>query len=53
MLNLRAYRPLPHNHYCYHKLFLQLFLHQYTDMRADTNHSSTPSLRIAHLINIR
>ena len=30
MLNLGAYRPLPQNHYCYHKLFLQLFLHQYT-----------------------
>jgi len=22
MLNLGAYRPLPQNHYCYHKLFL-------------------------------
>jgi len=27
MLNFDAYRPLPHNHYCYHILFLQLFLH--------------------------
>jgi len=27
MLNLGAYRPLPQNIYCYHKLFLQLFLH--------------------------
>jgi len=27
MLNLGAYRPLPQNHYCYHEVFLQLFLH--------------------------
>jgi len=26
MLNLGAYRPLPENSYCYHKVFLQLFL---------------------------
>jgi len=30
MLNLVAYRYLPQNHYCYRKLLLQLFLHQYT-----------------------
>jgi len=42
--------PLSQNHYCYHKLFLQLFLHQYTDMTVDTNHCSTPNLGIAHLI---
>jgi len=27
MLNLGAYKLLPQNIYCYHKLFLQLFLH--------------------------
>ena len=30
MLNLGAYRCLSQNRYCYYKLFLELFLHQYT-----------------------
>jgi len=51
MLNLGAYQPLPQTSYCYHKLFLTtVFAPVYIDMTADTNHSSTPNLRIAHLI---
>jgi len=47
MLNLGACQLLPENRYYYHKLF---FVPVYIDMTANTNHSSTPNLRIAHRI---
>jgi len=38
------------NCYSYHKLFLQLSLHQHIDITANINHSSTSNLCIAYLI---
>jgi len=50
-MNLDAYRPLPQNRYCNHKLFFTtVFAPVYIDMTANTNHFSTPNLHIAHLI---